>query len=149
MTAMADRSLDAERLFAPAEIVADRRADGSIWLRSTATLQPGARCTGEWLEHWARQTPHRVYLAERWHAEAPWTTLSYSQALRQVRAVASWILANQLSADRPLAVLSDNSIDHALLSPTVAERLVAADPDREERNQAQPSDHVPVVVEIE
>jgi len=116
MTAMADRSLDAERLFAPAEIVADRRADGSIWLRSTATLQPGARCTGEWLEHWARQTPHRVYLAERWHAEAPWTTLSYSQALRQVRAVASWILANQLSADRPLAVLSDNSIDHALLS---------------------------------
>jgi exodeoxyribonuclease-3 len=40
-------------------------------------------------------------------------------------------------------------IDHALLSPTVAERLVAADPDREERNQAQPSDHVPVVVEIE
>ena len=39
-------------------------------------------------------------------------------------------------------------IDHALLSPTVAERLTAADPDREERNQQQPSDHVPVVVEL-
>jgi exodeoxyribonuclease-3 len=39
-------------------------------------------------------------------------------------------------------------IDHALLSPTVAERLVAADPDREERNQTQPSDHVPVVIEL-
>ena len=39
-------------------------------------------------------------------------------------------------------------IDHALLSPSVAERLVAADPDREERNQAQPSDHVPVVIEL-
>jgi exodeoxyribonuclease III len=39
-------------------------------------------------------------------------------------------------------------IDHALLSPTLAERLVAADPDREERAQAQPSDHVPVMVTL-
>jgi len=39
-------------------------------------------------------------------------------------------------------------IDHVLLSPTLAERLVAARPDREERGQEQPSDHVPVVVEI-
>jgi exodeoxyribonuclease-3 len=35
-----------------------------------------------------------------------------------------------------------------LLSPTLAERLTAAAPDREERAQPQPSDHVPVVVEL-
>ena len=39
-------------------------------------------------------------------------------------------------------------IDHALLSPTLAERLIAAAPDREERAQPQPSDHVPVVVDL-
>ena len=39
-------------------------------------------------------------------------------------------------------------IDHALLSPDLAERLVSAVPDRAERGQAQPSDHVPVVVEL-
>lgn len=39
-------------------------------------------------------------------------------------------------------------IDHALLSPRLAERLTAAMPDREERARAQPSDHVPLVVEI-
>jgi exodeoxyribonuclease-3 len=39
-------------------------------------------------------------------------------------------------------------IDHALLSPTLAERLVAAAPDRQERAEPQPSDHVPVVVEL-
>jgi exodeoxyribonuclease-3 len=39
-------------------------------------------------------------------------------------------------------------IDHALLSPTLAERLVAAAPDKAERDRAQPSDHVPVVVEL-
>ncbi|MBV9251476.1 MAG: exodeoxyribonuclease III [Acetobacteraceae bacterium] len=39
-------------------------------------------------------------------------------------------------------------IDHALLSPTLAERLIAAAPDRAERGQPQPSDHVPVVIEM-
>jgi exodeoxyribonuclease-3 len=39
-------------------------------------------------------------------------------------------------------------IDHVLLSPTLAERLVSAESDREERAQTQPSDHVPVIVEL-
>jgi len=39
-------------------------------------------------------------------------------------------------------------IDHALLSPELAERLAAAAPDREERAQPQPSDHVPVVIDL-
>jgi len=39
-------------------------------------------------------------------------------------------------------------IDHALLSPEVAERLRSATPDRHERDQPQPSDHVPVVLEL-
>ena len=40
-------------------------------------------------------------------------------------------------------------IDHALLSPGLAERLVAATPDRAERGLEQPSDHVPVVIELD
>ncbi len=39
-------------------------------------------------------------------------------------------------------------IDHALVSPTLAERLVSAAPDRQERAEPQPSDHVPVVIEL-
>jgi exodeoxyribonuclease-3 len=39
-------------------------------------------------------------------------------------------------------------IDHALLSPTLAEKLIAADPDRSERDRPQPSDHVPVMIEL-
>jgi exodeoxyribonuclease-3 len=39
-------------------------------------------------------------------------------------------------------------IDHAMLSPRLAERLVAAAPDRAERDRQQPSDHVPVVVTL-
>jgi feruloyl-CoA synthase len=103
-------------LFAPPEVMADRRADGTIWLKSTTPLQAHARCVGDWLERWARQTPDTVFLGERAGADAPWTTVSYRDALRQVRSAANWILAQGLSAQRPLVILSDNSLDHALFA---------------------------------
>ncbi len=114
--AAANRHDNSETLFATPEIVAERRPDGSIWLKSATPLQPGARCVGDWLEQWARQTPDKVFLGERASADAPWTTVSYRDALRQVRSVASWILAQGLSTQRPLVILSDNSVDHALFA---------------------------------
>ena len=107
---------DVAGLFASPRTVAEQRADGSIVLRSPERLRESARCIGDWLEHFARQTPDTIFLAERGSADSPWTTVTYAQALRQVRAAASWILAQGLSAERPLAILSDNSIDHALLA---------------------------------
>ncbi|MBR1134081.1 feruloyl-CoA synthase [Bradyrhizobium iriomotense] len=107
---------DTSDLFAVPKTVAEHRADGSIVLRSPEPLRESARCIGDWLEHFARQTPDKIFLAERGNPEAPWTTVTYAQALRQVRGAASWILAQGLSAERPLAILSDNSIDHALLA---------------------------------
>ena len=114
--AAANRPDHPEKLFATPAIVAERRADGSILLKSATPLQPGARCVGDWLEQWARQAPERIFLGERSSVEAPWTTLTYKDALRQVRSVAAWILAQGLSAERPLVILSDNSIDHAVLA---------------------------------
>ena len=46
----------------------------------------------------------------------PWRTVTYADALRQVRSAAAWILAQGLSAERPLVILSDNSVDHALFA---------------------------------
>ena len=57
MTLAAAGGDNSRSLFATPAIVADRRADGSMVVRSTVPLQPGARCIGDWLEHWARQTP--------------------------------------------------------------------------------------------
>ena len=42
--------------------------------------------------------------------------MTYKDALRQVRAAAGWVLAQGLSAERPLVILSDNGIDHALFA---------------------------------
>lgn len=108
-----DRS---EMLFATPAITADRRADGSVILKSTTPLRGSARCIGDWLEHWARQAPDRIFLADRVSADAPWATVTYSDALKQVRSTAAWILAQGLSAERPLVILSDNSVEHALFA---------------------------------
>ncbi|ULL00932.1 feruloyl-CoA synthase [Bradyrhizobium sp. I71] len=107
---------DVAGLFAAPRTIAEQRADGSIVLRSPDPLRNSARCVGDWLEQWARRTPDAIFLAERGNVEAPWITVTYAEALRKVRAAASWILGQGLCAERPLAILSDNSIDHALLA---------------------------------
>ena len=61
MTLAAASGDNSRSLFATPAIVADRRADGSILVRSTVPLQPAARCIGDWLEHWARQAPERDF----------------------------------------------------------------------------------------
>ena len=116
MTSAAATSRDPLALFATPSIVADRRADGSIVLKSTAPLRESARCVGDWLEQWARQAPDRIFLGDRTSVEASWTTVTYQDGLKQVRGAAAWILAAGLSAERPLVILSDNSVDHALFA---------------------------------
>ncbi len=103
-------------LFATPAISADRRPDGSIILKSMTPLRESARCIGDWLEHWARQAPDRVFLADRACGDAPWSAVTYKNALSQVRSAAAWILAQGLSAERPLVILSDNSVEHALFA---------------------------------
>src|SRR4051794_19255751 len=112
----ASRHDNRRALFATPDIVAERRADGSLRLRSMTPLRETARCVGDWLEHWARQAPERIFLGERSSADAPWTRLTYRDALRQVRSAGAWILARAMSSERPLAILSDNSIEHALFA---------------------------------
>ena len=103
-------------LFATPAIVAERRDDGSIILKSTTPLREGARCVGDWLEHWAGRRPDRIFLGDRASVDAPWTTVTYKDALKQVRSAAAWILAQGLSVERPLVILSDNSVEHALFA---------------------------------
>ena len=59
-----------------------------------------------------RARPHLPGAAQ---ADGAWRTLSYAQALAQVRAVAQALLERDLSAERPIAILSGNDIEHALL----------------------------------
>jgi feruloyl-CoA synthase len=101
-------------LFAAARVDVTHRADGALLLRSPAALEPYARCVGEHLARWARADPDRLLFAER--AEGGWRRLTFGEAYRQARAIGAGLLARNLSAERPVVILSDNSIDHALLA---------------------------------
>lgn len=100
--------------FASAAVLSEARADGSVVLRCPRALGGYARCLGEYLEHWAQAAPTRLFLAER--QGDGWRKVSYAQALLAARAIGAALLQRQLSAERPLVILSDNSINHALLT---------------------------------
>ncbi len=100
--------------FAPARASLEQRADGAVLLRSPDPLGAYPRALGEWLVHWAGAAPQRDFLAER-EGEG-WRRVSYAQALDAARRIGESLLARGLSAERPVAILSDNSVDHALLA---------------------------------
>jgi feruloyl-CoA synthase len=93
-------------------VVAERR-DGCVVLRSPHALPGYPRSMTERLDHWARVAPDRVFLAQR--SGSSWRTLTYKGAAARARRVGAALLARRLSVERPLAVLSGNDIEHALL----------------------------------
>jgi feruloyl-CoA synthase len=110
-TAMAE----AVPLFAEPSVDVERRPDGVLVLHCREPLRPCDRCVGEWLVRWAKEAPDRDFLAER-GPDGQWQRVTYGEALRRVEAIGTWIIGQRLSAERPFAVLSDNSIEHALLA---------------------------------
>jgi feruloyl-CoA synthase len=108
------KALEFALRLAPARVDVERRADGAVLLRSPRKLDGHARAAGEWLVRWAREAPDRTFLAER--SGDAWREIGYREALALVRRVAGGLLARGLDSSRPVAILSDNSLDHALLA---------------------------------
>jgi feruloyl-CoA synthase len=106
--------LHSDLRFAPAHVELEKRSDGSMVLRSPQKLGPPSRAIGEWLVKWANEAPGRVFLADR--AAAGWRKVTYREALEAARRIGEALLRRGMDAARPVAILSDNSVDHALLS---------------------------------
>jgi feruloyl-CoA synthase len=97
-----------------AEVAVERRSDGAILMRSPLQLLPHPQKITERLVHWAKVAPDRVFLAQR-DATGDWRTLTYAQTLALIRGIAAALLQRDLSPERPVAILSGNDIEHALL----------------------------------
>jgi feruloyl-CoA synthase len=98
-----------------AEVIATHREDGAILLRSPHALGPYPRSLTERLVHWANVVPERLFIAQR-NESGAWRTLTYAQTLARVRAIGQALIDRKLSAERPVVILSDNDIEHALLA---------------------------------
>jgi feruloyl-CoA synthase len=109
---------DDPHLLAPRRVVQSPLADGGFVLRSPEPLAPYARCVGDWLEHWAAQTPDAPAVGEPAAARAGggWRLYSWGELRHRVGAVAQGLLDLALPAGRPVVVLSDNAVDHLVLT---------------------------------
>ena len=113
------RSLDTHPLrrisFGDPVVSIEQAGDGTIYLRPSTPLGDYPRRLTDRLHHWASEAPDRTFMAER-VAGGGWRQVSYGELLTASRYIASALLARGLSADRPVVILSGNSIDHALVA---------------------------------
>lgn len=91
-----------------------RREDGTVLARPRGHLPGFPPRLGDRLHHWAEATPDAVLFAERTVA-GHWRKVTYAQALVEVRHIASAFLHLKLTRERPLLILSGNSVNHALM----------------------------------
>ena len=116
---MASRFFDNPLMLAPAATLKSDLGDGAFELRSPEALAPYARCVGEWLERWARETPDALAVAEPALTGAAvgggWRRLRWAALRQQVGAVAQALLDLNLAPGKPVVVLSDNALDHLVL----------------------------------
>ncbi|WP_421549446.1 feruloyl-CoA synthase [Pseudomonas sp. QD4] len=95
--------------------VAVSEEQGVLHMRSLEPLAPLPDRLLDRLVHWARVRPEQTFIAAR-EAGGDWRRVSYAQMLDSVRAIAQGLLSYGLSADKPLALLSGNDIEHLQLA---------------------------------
>ncbi|MBV8439252.1 MAG: feruloyl-CoA synthase [Hyphomicrobiales bacterium] len=99
--------------FGPPDVAVERRSDGAMLVRSPHPLGPYPNAMTDWLDHWAKVAPNQVFLAER--ESQRWRKLTYAEAREAARRIAGGLIERGLSVERPVAILSGNSVDHALV----------------------------------
>ncbi len=95
-------------------------ADGTRYVQADQPLQGYATRMTDRLVHWAEATPDRTFLARRERnadgSSGDWRRISYKEALASARSIAQALLDRGLSAERPVVILSENDLEHALMA---------------------------------
>jgi feruloyl-CoA synthase len=105
--------LRAVRLGVPGAVL-ETKADGTIHIRAGEPLASYHGTLSEPLRRWAQEAPGRVFLAQR-DTNDQWRRLGYAEVLDKVERIGAALLRRGLSAERPIAILSGNDIEQALL----------------------------------
>ncbi len=97
------------------EVVVERGAGGVVYVRLAQALgEYPARMTDK-LDYWAEHAPDRTYIAKRVDG-GEWRRISYREARDMARRIGQALVNRGLSADRPIAILSGNDLEHAMLA---------------------------------
>ena len=93
----------------------EHRADGTLVVRSTENLRWFPDRLTDSLAQWATEAPDRTFVARR-GPDGEWIRVSYAQMLHRVQAVAQALVDRGLSVERPVAILSENDLEHVTLA---------------------------------
>ena len=110
------------------DIAVDKRGDGVLVLKSRVPLNPYAPHIPSLLRKWGTAEPDHTWLAQRKGPERQWRKVSYGEALATVDSVTQALLDLGLTPERPVAILSGNSIEHALMTMAAMQARVPAAP---------------------
>jgi len=94
--------------------VVEHADGGVVKIHAARPLGADPRSLTDRLTQWAQAAPDRTLLA--WRDGRRYVELSYADALARVRAVAQALLDRGLTAERPLAILSGNDVNHLVLA---------------------------------
>ena len=94
--------------------IVDRRTDGSFLVRSPHPLGAYPERMTEPFDYWARHASYRTFLAQR-EQKFGWRNVTYAEAQFFARRIGQAIVNRELSVERPVVILSENEIEHALL----------------------------------
>ncbi len=102
-----------------------RAVGGSSDRRARSARIRGA--VGDWLEQWADAAPARPFLVERGERDRS-RIVTYGEAREHARAIGQALLDAGATPSRPVLLLSDNAIDHALVQLGAMHAGVPASP---------------------
>ena len=91
------------------------RADGTTVVHSTIPLEQHPYRLTERLKHWAATTPDKIFIGRK-NAAGTWDMLTYAETFAKVKSIAQSLLQKNISAEKPIAILSENSIEHGLMA---------------------------------
>lgn len=112
---MADAPIKLVSMAEPGVIVEGIGGGGMI-LRSPQELGAYPDSQSDWIAEWAAKTPETTFVADRSGADGDWRRVGYADFFQQVKCIGQAVLNRGLSVDRPVMILSDTSVNHALLN---------------------------------
>ena len=93
---------------------------GTHYLKADQELQAFPDRLTDRLQHWAQHKPDQSLFARRVKLAdgslGDWRHVTYAQAWRTARNIAQGLINRGLNAERPVVILSENSLEHALLA---------------------------------
>lgn len=67
------------------------------------------------LEHWAKNKPEHTFIGRRNLVTKDWEKLSYAETLEKAKSIAQYLINLEFTSDETIVILSENSLEHALL----------------------------------